>query len=211
MKRVLWLACTVFASACPLPAKEPSLFREKPFTAVTFAEAVNHFVTIGETAAVKELHELASRESTGLNWRNERIGWMCRVLFEAKGSEPLRPPRFGKWAWLPEEMPAKNWPLCPVARSGPTFFVLSEGYILFGVAEDTNAYIDYCRANGTFRKIPVTVPSRAQALDDAAALRRSDAWKAIPWRTESHFISEEGVWKSIQDQADTIAPPKTSK
>ena len=40
-------------------------------------------------------------------------------------------------------------------------------------------YIDYCRASGVFRKSPVAVPARAQALEDAAKLVQSSEWQAI--------------------------------
>src|SRR5512134_4010781 len=38
----------------------PELFREKTFTAATFAEAVKHFVALGEDAAVRQLRGLSS-------------------------------------------------------------------------------------------------------------------------------------------------------
>src|SRR5258708_26076264 len=73
-------------------AEVPKLFSEKAFTCATLADAVNHFVGIGEDASVKELQELALVEATeaeqnrGFNTRgfsvNERIGWVCRILFE---------------------------------------------------------------------------------------------------------------------------------
>ena len=42
----------------------PRLFHEHVFTAESFAEAVNHFVGLGEDAAVRELEELAQEEHT---------------------------------------------------------------------------------------------------------------------------------------------------
>jgi hypothetical protein len=189
----------------------PQLFREKAFTAASFAAAVNHFVSVGEDAAVQELPGLALDDSADLQRgfsANERIGWMCRVLFEPKGKDPLRPPAFGGLNLPYHTMPDKNWPLYPVALSGSSCFVLSEGYELDGHAEDPTHYIDYSRQAGVFRKKPVTVPTKTQALKDAASLRQSAAWKAIKWKDQgenwSYMMDEEWTWKFIQNQAESI-------
>jgi len=189
----------------------PRLFQERDFTAASFADAVNHFITLGEDAAVQELRGLATDSITDFKRGfsvNERIGWMCRVLFEAK-TESLRPPRYGALS-LPyhNTMPDTSWPLYPVALSGSTYFVLSEGYSLGGKAEDPKAYIEYCRESGVFRKKSVTVPAKAQALRDAAALRQSAAWKVIKWTDSgtnwSYTMHEGSVWDFIQKQAESI-------
>src|SRR5712675_2414470 len=132
----------------------PSLFHEKTFTAASFAEAVNYYVAHGEGFTIQELRFLASDTLTdfkrGFSY-NERIGWVCRVLFEPKGVESLRPPGFGALALPYHTMPLRSWPLYPVALSGSTYFILSEGYLLGGHAENPKAYIEYCRTNGIFR------------------------------------------------------------
>lgn len=188
----------------------PQLFQEKEFTGASFAEAVNYFISLGEDAAVVELQGLAANKITyskhGFNV-NERIGWMCRVLFEAK-TESLRPPRFGGLRLPYNTMSENSWPLFPVALSGSTYFVLSEGYSLAGVPEDSKAYIEYCRRNGIFREKPIAVPTKAQALTDAAALRQSPAWKAIKWKDSgenwSYTMDEGSAWEFIQKQAESI-------
>jgi hypothetical protein len=188
----------------------PRLFQEKEFTAASFADAVNHFVALGEDAAVQELRGLATDILTdfkrGFSF-NERIGWMCRVLFKSK-AESLRPPGFGALDLPYHTMPDKSWPLYPVALSGSTYFVLSEGYSIHGVPEDPKAYIDYCRKTGVFRKKPVSVPTKAQALRDAAFLRRSAAWQSIKWKDSGenwkYTMDEGGAWEFIQKQAEGV-------
>jgi hypothetical protein len=194
----------------------PRLLQEKDFTAATFAEAVNHFVSLGEDGAMQELQGLVMDHSADFTvhsngqWSvNERIGWMCRVLFESKDDQPLRPPMFGALSELPyNTMPLKSWPLYPVALSGSTYFVLSQGYSLGGVAEDPKRYIEYCRQTGVFRKMPVAVPTKAEALKAAAALRESAAWKAIKWIDSgngwSYSLGGESQWEFIRNQAEGI-------
>ena len=162
----------------------PRLFKQKEFTAATFAEAVNHFVALGEDASVKELLSMevdnwsSTVHSNNLWSVNERIGWMCRVLFEAKTDEALHRPAFGA-LWPLPPLPPKDWPLFPVALSGSTYFVLSEGYSLAGVPDRPKFYIEYCRKSGVFRTKAVVVPTRKQAVKDAEALHESSQWKAI--------------------------------
>jgi hypothetical protein len=193
----------------------PRLFQEHAFTAASLADAVNHFVGLGEDAAMRELQEIAQAEREdcysrgGVYWSmKERVGWMCRILFESKDGRPLREPYFGALDLPYHSMPNTSWPLYPVALSGSTYFVLSEGYWLAGVAEDINAYIAYCRQTGAFRRTPVAVPTRAQAMMDAAVLRASPAWQAIKWTDSgqgwSYTLNEDGSWEFIHNQAAMI-------
>ena len=178
--------------------------REDEFTAASFAKAVNHFVALGEGSAVQELKVIASDSHTD----NERIGWICRVLFEPK-SERLRPAFFGSLCPPYRAMPANSWPLYPVALSGSTYFVMSKGGLTSGPHEDLKTYFEYCLHNAMFREKPVSVPTKARAIGDAAALRQSPAWQAIKWKSSgegwSYMIDEGLVWSFIQRQAEGIS------
>lgn len=200
----------------PSCTQVPRLFRENQFTAADLAEAVNHYVALGESAAVKELTALTSRkyedgyveDASGRFYRRDRVGWVCRILFLPKGNQALRGPRYGALLLPFLSMPDNRWPLYPVAASGNSFFVLSEGYILGGAPEDPKKYLSHCRAEGFFRKQPVPVPTRAQARKDVRALRLSPAWRAIKWKDKRSYASytmhEEWTWRFIQAQADMI-------
>src|SRR5260221_14680806 len=87
----------------------PKLFSQKSFTSANIAEAVNRYVAIGEAASAKEMEQLAAQENAedggvlGKGFSvNERIGWVCRILYEPKGHSPLRAPKFGVLS-LPEK------------------------------------------------------------------------------------------------------------
>ena len=168
------------------------------------ADAVNHFVALGKSAGLAELRGLASiRNSAGDVDGFERSGYVCRILFLPKGSEPLREPAFGALDNLPyKTMPEKDWPSFPLASSGSCYFVLSDRYTLGGLREDPLHYIDDCEQNGTYRTTKVPVPSRAEALKDAKGLRNSPAWKAAKWPE----VWEENTWMAIQRQAE-LTPP----
>jgi hypothetical protein len=202
----------------------PRFLREEAFTCASFAEAVNHFVSLGEKAAVKELTnlEVDDRKDTNGFSVNVRIGFICRILFEPRGVEPIRAPAYG-WLdtlgsmGLPPVFPSSSWtnisrywPLFPVARSRSTYFVLSEGYSFqgFGGPEKPKAYIKYCGEHGVFRKTLIDVSTRTEAMRDASALRKSKAWKAIKWKDSGEgydFVeSEDYAWKFILNQAESV-------
>src|SRR5215210_8312131 len=119
-------------------AEVPRLFRQREFSAADLAEAVNHFIALGEKPAVRELKGLATAKFKGRFAKEgfslpERVGWVCRILFEPRGHEPLRPPRYGALGLPYRSMPSASWPLYPAAASGKSYFVMDEGYMLFGV------------------------------------------------------------------------------
>jgi len=223
MSALTRLFVLLFATTLGLAhADVPKLFSEQSFNAMTLATAVNHYVILGEDAAVKELEDLSEVEAAeveknrGFNPRgfsiNERIAWVCRILFQPKSDaeQPyLRAPKFGKLN-LPEKfMPVENWPLYPVAFYGSTYFVLGESYSDDNhVMEEPKHYIEYCRDNGIFRTNLIKL-TRAQILKDADALHNSSQWKAIKWVDDAGYsypMGEQWTWGFIQKQAKV--PPK---
>jgi hypothetical protein len=205
------LVIVVILGVSPSHAEPPKLFREKTFTSATLADAANHYIALGEKAAVRELEsespEWDTDHKAGFS-RNERIGWVCRIVFQPKGKKPLRGPAYGGHDLPYNTMPLTKWPLYPVARSGSTYFVLSEGYQLGGYPEDPKHYLDYCKTEGKFRTERVPTPTRCQALQDVEQLRRSEAWKAIKWVDSgqgfSYSFNEDWIWKFIQAQAEDM-------
>jgi hypothetical protein len=202
-----------FMLAAQSRGETPRLFREKPFNAAQLAEAVNHFVALGEESAIHELTELTpehsyKRDRLGrfINVR-DRVSWVCRILFQPKDNHPLEPPGYGGVP-LPD-MPLARWPILPIAHSGSSYFVLATGYRrVFGVVQIPQEYLVYCRRKGVFRTHPIPVPTRAQAQSDVLELRNSPAWKAIKWEDRwfglGHSRMEERTWRFIQAQADSI-------
>jgi hypothetical protein len=69
-------------------------------------------------------------------------------------------------------MPLTTWPIYPVAVSGTSYFVLSEGYLVAGEPEDPKEYLRYCRTNGKFRSERVPIPTRVDALKNLETIRK---------------------------------------
>jgi hypothetical protein len=212
MKRLLAFLMLMTLGFCH--AEVPKLFSEKPFTSATLAEAVNHYVAIGEAATIKELQQVSSQESSQKEFFagkgfsvNERIGWVCRILYESQGHSPLRAPEFGMLTMPEKTMPAEKWPFYPVALSGSTYVVLKQGYTDSGTPEGLAHYLEYCKNNGIFRKTPIPVPTKQQAERDVVNLRQSAPWQAIKWEDNDGFsfpMGEQWAWAFIQNQAKAI-------
>ena len=189
----------------------PKFMTEKDFTCAMFAEAINHYVDMGEAKAIAALKSYADAKPRveAEDQTHRRMAFICRVLFEPKEKAPLRPPAFGGLTDLPNNsMPLEKWPLYPIVHAGDSYFVLAEGYSLDGKAERTIAYIEYCCVEGKFRKNRVPVPNRAQALRDYELLRKSEPWKALKWIDKGqgfeYHLSEELVLSHLEAQATAI-------
>jgi hypothetical protein len=203
----------IFFSCLALPPLEsPDLFVRKEFNSRDLALAANYFIIMGPKQASLKLASLGkstfmdfqraagngNRKGIGFSL-NSRIGWMCRILYEPVGIDRLRPPSFGG-LWLPTStMPAASWPHYPLVLSGNTFFVLADGYSLAGKAESISAYIEYCKANGSFRKRLIPVPSKEQALNDYRLLLKSREWKAIEWGDEHASVISAPSEREVSD------------
>jgi hypothetical protein len=212
MKRIF--ICLVLMTLGIARADVPKLLTERAFTSASLAEAANHYIAIGEPATVKELEKCALEDAAHEGWIsnrgfsiNERIGWVCRIIYEPTGHSPLRAPKFGILNIPEKSMPIEKWPLYPLALSGSTYLVLNQSYTPDGTPEDAKQYLDYCQKNGVFRKSAVVVPSQEQAMKDAAAIRETPEWKAIKWQGDGKFtypMGEQFTWAFLQKQAKVI-------
>ena len=187
--------------------------------------AANYYISIGETATIEELlafEESATKRDLKLDV-HERIGWLCRILYTPKTSL-IRPPKFGVLVFPHRSMTLDDWPIFPLARSGDTFCVFTQGYVLGGKTEQIGCvvfgtepiertetisdYLKYCRQHGMFRTQQLNVPSRAEAVSDLTTLIESDLWKKIKWREDvpKLLYDYNGDWfgTSIIKQASTI-------
>jgi hypothetical protein len=120
----------------------------------------------------------------------------------------LGAPMLGALRLPHDQMPLTKWPLFPVAKSGETYCVLSEGYSLAGFPEPIPDYLTYCKTHGAFRTNPVRVPDRETAIQDLSAIRLSKRWTDIKWKNSgqgfSYTMSEPWIWDAIIAQAESM-------
>jgi hypothetical protein len=197
-------------------AQVPTFFRQRVFNCDTLADAVNHYVAMGEGPTLREFAALTSQGDISdsiidSETRGVRIGIVCAILFKPRTHHALGTPNLG-WYPLPREtMPAKDWPLFPVVASGSSYFVLSDQTVIAGVSAPWSYTLDDYRTYGRFLRVPIPHPTRAQALADLGRLKKTRAWKAIRWSRHkpheggaSYDFSESVEWASLKDQAMLI-------
>jgi hypothetical protein len=137
-------------------------------------EAANYYLVKGEAVLMQD----AKRCKHG-----DRAAWLCLMLYEPKGKDPLRYPSWGGMNIPYKTMPSSDWPILPLVKAGSSYFVMGEpngGYI-GPIPETVEHYIAYCKKAGRFRKKLLPVPSSEDAEKDLAELLRSPKWKAIKW------------------------------
>jgi hypothetical protein len=172
------------------------------------AKSANALIALGRDKATAFLRGSAKRDPTAANYSriNERIGWLCRLVFEPAPEKQLRAPFFGGLELPYHTMPLKEWPQFPLAVSDGVIFVLAEGYTLAGEPEDPWHYIEYCKENGHFREQQFNVPKRADAQHALKSLLASERWKKIEWihRDPDDFykLSEGREVRFLQSQVD---------
>jgi hypothetical protein len=233
----IFLICVGLIISGICQAEVPKLLTERTFNSASLAEAANHFIDIGEQATFHELETFIAVDSARTNNPpsrgysvDERIAWIFRIIYVPEDPIPMRVAKTGAWipgiiiplrapnfGWLqiPEaSMPVENWPLYPLALSGSTYVVLKETYTPKGVPETISHYMEYCKDNGVFRKTPVIVPTREQAMKDTELLRQSTVWKAIKWLNRdgiSFPYGQDWTWNFIHKQARTIPEANVAK
>ena len=183
----------------PTPKRVPKLFTEPKFNSAMLAEATNYFIARGEKSTIAELVEIAARDRKNGVDHSMRVSWVCRILW---GNEktPIRPPMLGGFYQIEFGYnKPKVWPICPLARSGDTYFVLSQEYILGGERERIPDYIDHCRQNGIFRHRRIPIPTRDRAMQDIESFRRSTRWVS-----EFTGGTDSSIWNYIRFQAELI-------
>ncbi len=206
MNRLILLASlAAFLVALPCSADPPRFVREKEFSCKDMADAVNHYIDLGEEKAIREMRATVDDNEPHAR-PSVRICHLCRILFDPKGEKPLRSALLGGLDLPTNTMPSHKWPRFPVAESGSTFFLLNESYSLGGKAEHPTGYLEYCCTNGVFRKNRVAVPTREKALEDLDRLQRSVAWKAIKWQDRgenwSYTMIEGWTLRYLKAQAE---------
>ncbi len=208
---LLFIAVAMPTAEAPLNRAEvPLLFRQTAFTPATLAQAVNHYVAIGEEASIYELTAVDASGDIAPHVSNlildQRIAWVCQILFRPNDNQPIGNPYTGGFGPPYYPMASDSLPLVPLVTAGSSYFVMSDRMLFAGCPVPISDYLDRCRSSGSFRQSPVPVPTRAQALSDLAMLRKTHAWQEFRWQEFRAYYgdSEAGCWKFMKNQALSI-------
>ena len=210
MKQFAFLLA-VFLAAPACFGAFPTQLWKKDFSAADFAETINYFVELGEEKTSQEMQALEERYGSSLQV-TLRLGWVCRVLYDAPAGMPIRTPAVGAYSLPYKTMPPQKWPRFPVVQSGKTYFVLDNDVTLGGTPVSIGGFLRRSQMHGIFRTTKVTVPTQEQAQRDAEALHQSQIWsEAWPETKPSDRAAnvnvsqwENGVREVVRYQAENI-------
>ena len=177
------------------------------YTPDSMARSANALIAMGETDAYDVLRSYASetpRDTWHAMLRADRIALLCRALYEGC---PRSPAYGGMLTPLQSADPA-DWPRFPLALSDDVMLLLANGRFLAGVPESSMSYLEYCKANGTFRKKPYAVPTKEEASAALNALFLSDRWARIKWKDSgqgySYQYDEQSEKENLRMQIDRM-------
>lgn len=162
------------------------LYASKVPTCAEWASEANKVMAVGRQRAEQYLVGEAGKPRTDSWDRNIRSCMMMRLIFDPRDPlKPLRAPMLGALPLPMESMPLADWPDYPMVDVGGVPFLLSENYMLGGLAEVASDYFKYCVKNGRFRSTPYKIANKEEANQALRNLYSSDRWKNIKWKFES--------------------------
>jgi hypothetical protein len=136
--------------------------------------------------------------------RNERIGWLCRVVFVDAATLPVRAPRRGAVALPYLSMPEDKWPHFPLAIHDGCIFVLAEGLQLAGLPEPMSDYFAYLKREAQLSRALYAEPDVDAADRALQRLCESQRWREIRWGKDgtnpSYWFSEAAVRQSVRER-----------
>lgn len=175
----------------------PSFIEEKAHDVATLAHTVNLYVGLGEDAAFSDLRKRAAELDKGhhdSSTREYRIELVARILGGSSG-KVLRPRSQEDIGFGGHGIRLSTWPHFPMVHSGDSFFVMMKGRIIAGLEPPLVDYLDYCRLEGRFRRSPLPVPTREQALRDLDGLKASPRWRSLDGDLEAVLAMEFMRWQ----------------
>ncbi|MFA6043871.1 MAG: hypothetical protein WC718_02700 [Phycisphaerales bacterium] len=179
---VLFAGCSsnkTQSAAVPAEASLPSSVVLTPpsmcvdFSAFTENYRISHFLesavelqSLGDVQREARLRQIAKLSPNC----GEAIV-LCRMLLEDRSGAELRSPRLGapnfvgssvEVSNLVDKRLSKRWEQEPISIVGGVPILIVRGYTLEGLPELPERYIDYCLANGRWRKIKYATVPRAK-------------------------------------------------
>jgi hypothetical protein len=190
---LVWAALVVTGLAWAIPAEAPVSLSDLPNFDVSLnpqSYRVDPFIRVAvalqsldRSAALARLHAMAYDPRA-----KARVIILSRMLFMAPSDSKLRRPLIGGAIFLGGTN-YSDWPQEPIEIVDGIPFLIANGYILAGLAESDESYLQYCETHGdwsTFRFSVRTVQEKREALRELLA---SDKWGATLTDHEQSFLA----------------------
>jgi hypothetical protein len=124
------------------------------------------------------------------NRESQQIIVLCRMLFTQRSTSEFRRPLIGG-AHFFGDTDYPHWPLEPIELVDGVPFLITQGYVLGGVPESADAYLQYCMTNCDWSTARFREPTAKQKRDALAKLVTSSKWKRPLDTYERGFLSAQ--------------------
>ncbi len=170
------------AEELPLKACQPigKGYRIEPYLAV--AKGLQQF---GQDKAVAKLRDWAKGHQA-----EDQVIILTRMLFEKKGGGEIRPPMIGAPELLGDTTYA-DWPAEPIALYEGIPILITKGYMLLGLAERSEDYLNECIKDGSWRAVKYTEADQPRLEKIIESFIKTAKWKRLLSADEESFLKEQ--------------------
>ena len=158
----------------------PEAYRVDPYIELaTELQALDH------SAALVKLHLMAREPQAAAS-----VIILSRMLFVPQPGADLRRPMIGGALFLGGTSYG-DWPREPIEVVDGIPFLIANGYMLAGLPESDEAYLQYCETQGEWSSFHYTLKTRQQKHAALNELLASHKWKATLSDGERKFLSDQ--------------------
>jgi hypothetical protein len=180
-------------TGCKHPTEQTALRPPPPFT---YHYKTDHYIdlaidlqSLGKDQALKRLHSMAQSDETMRNYGSE-VFILCRMLFIERPDSIFRGPRIGGGTFFGGTQ-YSDWPRVPIELVDGIPFLITQGYLLAGLAETPSQYLDYCKTNCDWSPFQFKAKSNTEKLGALDKLFTSPKWKRLLEPYEKQFLSDQ--------------------
>jgi hypothetical protein len=187
------LAITGLAWAAPAEAPSPLEDLRDFYASLTLqAYKVDPYIRVAvelqsmdRSAALARLHAMAGDPRPAA-----RVIVLSRMLFTPRSPAGLRRPMIGGALFLGGTN-YSDWPQEPIELVDGIPFLITYGYVVGGLPESDESYLQYCETHGDWSTFRYSVKTAQQKRDALNKLFASDKWKTTLTDSERKSLAEQ--------------------
>jgi hypothetical protein len=179
-----WLPCYAAASL-KLPDRADFSMNPQGYRADTYIRTASELQSLDRSAALTKLRAMARDPHEA-----PRVIILSRMLFAPRPDSRLRRPTIGGAIFLGGSDYA-DWPQEPIEIVDGVPFLIANGYILAGLAEDPEAYLRYCETQSDWSVVRYSAKTTQEKRDALNMLLTSRKWKTSLTDRERKFLTDQ--------------------
>jgi len=140
---------------------------------------------LGKPKAIQQLEQWAKSQKY-----EDQVVILCRILFVARKGKVFRRPGLGG-ANFHGGTNYKDWTNEPVALHGGIPILITYGYSLYGQAEPSSTYLEYCQKSCDWNKTKYKILTQKEIRIKIGDFVSSTKWKVALSPREMNFFTNQ--------------------